>query len=765
MKMNSVRWNIGFGMFILMALISSGVYLLLTFGPQTNSEQVFQNRFHGQAALIATSLNSGIESRDIENLSHRLDRLVDGQDLVYAIIASEYGIVSAYNKEPDVYNEMAQLTAMPGISPDGSIYRISLPIQSDTYLQLYTGFSTAPALFSIERTKTRAILIGLAIFIVGLGGSTLISAWIIRPLNQLISAADSVTAGEDASLVEKIPDDEIGTVARSFNAMSSRVKELNEQLDEATEDMALYAGELDALKKDRSRFESALKASEKRFRTIVDNTNDVFVVVDGDWKIKWVSASFKRFAGSKASSAVGLDLSAIVHPDDELDIRSALDQSASTIPNQGHVEARCHTASGAWKDAVISIKDLRGASGIGGILLTITDISETKRTQRELIQAKETAEEMIRLKDSFLANMSHEIRTPLTGILGFAQVLLEETSGDQKQLVSYIRDGGDRLLKTLNSFLDLAQLESNSINHNVERIDLVAETRNVVAHFMPEAQTRNLGLDVQTEQPVLYARIDRSIYVRILQNLLHNAFKFTESGSILTRIVSEEEWVRIEVEDTGVGISEEFLPDVFKEFRQESSGLTRTYEGAGLGLSITRRLLNLMGGSIEVSSKKGEGATFSFRVPAASHVTKVSKATDTDMGQTPANNFPTVLLVEDNPDTQMLISRLIRDEYDVTVAGSGQAAIDLATNQFFNLIVMDINLGDGLNGVETLKEIRRLGNDVVPAIAVTAYALPGDEAKFISNGFADYLSKPFGREDLLRVIKKNVLPMKKARAS
>lgn len=764
MKMNSIRWNIGFGMFVLMSVISSGLYLLLTLGPQTSAEDIFRNRFHNQAALIASSLNSGIEPADIQQLSGRLEKLVQGQDLSYAILASEYGVVSSYNRFPDKYDDLSQLTAIPGLSADGSIYRVSLPVESDSYLQLYTGFSTAPAMHLIARAKLRAALLSFAVFIVGLGGSMLISAWIVKPLNRLAEAAGSVTAGEATAIVEKIPDDEIGTVARSFNAMSHRVQELNDQLDEATEDMTLYATELDSLKKDRSRFESALKASEKRFRTIVENTNDVFLVMDGEWKVKWASASFKKLTGSSPSEITGASLSDIV----DVDNADVFDTILATEIPPGSariVEARCESASGEVKDIVVDVKDLRGASGIGGILLTITDISETKRTQRELLQAKETAEEMIRLKDSFLANMSHEIRTPLTGILGFAQVLMDETRGEKKQLATYIRDGGDRLLKTLNSFLDLAQLESNSINHNVERLDVVLETKNVVSHFVPEAHARNLELDIEAEADALYARVDRSIYVRILQNLLHNAFKFTKTGKIAVAIRSEPEWVCVDVADTGEGIAEDFLPSIFKEFTQESSGLTRSHEGAGLGLAITRRLLSLMGGSIDVESEKGQGTTFTFRLPTASRITHVASASGTDMAHAPTPEMPAVLLVEDNPDTQLLISRLIRDKYDVAVASSGQAAIDLVNNQHFRLIIMDINLGDGLNGVETLTEIRRQGMQDVPVIAVTAYALPGDRAKFLNNGFNDYLAKPFGRDDLLKVIKKNLLPASKAKAS
>ena len=752
MKMNSIRWNIGFGMFMLMAVISFGVYQILTFGPETDTDEVYRTRFLGQASVLASSINSSIAPDDIGLISSRLDQLVNGADLEYAIIASESSVVSTYSKDGSEVDNIEEMTAMPGKSPDGRLYRVSIPIDSDSYLQLYAGFSTRAAQQAIRDRKMHAALVGFAVFIFGLGGSLIIASFITRPLKRLVEAAEKVESGEVAPPIEKVPDDEIGAVTKTFNTMTTRVIELSERLDEANEDMALYSSEVETLKTDRVKFETALKASERRFRTIVENTNDIFIVIDDELKVKWISATYTRAAGQSGSSIAGQSISEMIHPDDLEPIHSFFSSDDEILPA---LEARFRINDESWHDVLINVKDLRTASGVGGVLLTVTDISRTKSTQRSLEAEKESAEEMIKLKDSFLANMSHEIRTPLTGILGFAQVLSEELSGEHLQLIKHIKDGGDRLLKTLNSFLDLAQLESNSVNLNVERLDLVAETNNLVLQFGPEAQTRGIELNVTCEQDVLFARIDRSIYARILHNLLHNAFKFTPAGSITVNVASERDWIRVDITDTGVGIAEEFLPHVFNEFHQESSGFTRTHEGAGLGLSITRRLLDLMDGSISVESTKDQGSTFSFRVPAAS---RVRQPTPKPLIENPivTSSLPSVLLVEDNKDTQLLVSRLIRQEYDVTVAANGSAAVDLAMNNQFDLIIMDINLGEGLNGVETLNEVRRRGNTSVPVVAVTAYALPNDKAKFLRNGFADYLSKPFGRDELLALIKRNV---------
>ncbi|NND70656.1 MAG: response regulator [Rhodothermales bacterium] len=750
--MNSVRWNIGLGMFVLMTLISFGVYQTLTLGPSTDVSELYQTRFQGQASVLASALNSSIAAEDIGMLSDRLDQLINGADLEYAIVASENGVVSTYTRTGSNIDDVKAMTALPGVSSDGQLYRVSIPVESESSLQLYAGFSTESARESIKAEKLEAAILAFAVLIFGLAGSLILASVITRPLKRLVDAARLVESGDSGAPIHDVRDDEIGAVTRTFNTMTTRVNRLSEQLDEANEDMALYTSEVAALKTERVKFETALKASERRFRTIVENTNDIFIVIDDELKIKWISATYTRAAGRSGSSVAGQSVTDMIHPDDIEAIHAFFGSDDESIPA---LEARFRINDEGWHDVLINIKDLRTASGVGGVLLTLTNISETKNTQRELENAKETAEEMIRLKDSFLANMSHEIRTPLTGILGFAQVLQEELAGEQLQLVKYIRDGGDRLLKTLNAFLDLAQLESNSVNFNAERLDLVVETNNVVLQFGPEAHNRGIALDVTNDHDVLFARIDRSIYASVLQNLLHNAFKFTSEGSISVHVASEDDWVRVDVSDTGVGIAEEFLPLIFKEFHQESSGLTRKHEGAGLGLAITKRMLDVMKGSISVKSVKGQGSTFSFRVPGATQVRQASSK------KSPGENLvmselPSILLVEDNKDTQLLVSRLIRQYYDVTIASSGNAAVELAMNNKFDLIIMDINLGEGLNGVESLNEIRRLGNTSVPVVAVTAYALPGDEAKFIRSGFNDYLSKPFGRDELLDMIKRNI---------
>ena len=245
------------------------------------------------------------------------------------------------------------------------------------------------------------------------------------------------------------------------------------------------------------------------------------------------------------------------------------------------------------------------------------DVTERKTFERQLVAAKSAAEEMARLKTSFVANMSHEVRTPLTAILGFASVLGEELDGEQRELAEIIKQSGERLLETLNSVLDLARLEAEALHIDPRALNLNEELTAAARLFGPMAEKKNLSLILNVPDLPIWAPLDRAYLHRVLSNLLSNAIKFTEVGWVQLILKSLDTEVLIEVRDTGIGIAESFQPYLFEEFKQESTGLSRTHTGSGLGLAITQHLVNQMQGRIEVESIKGQGTTFSVTFPVA----------------------------------------------------------------------------------------------------------------------------------------------------
>ena len=231
--------------------------------------------------------------------------------------------------------------------------------------------------------------------------------------------------------------------------------------------------------------------------------------------------------------------------------------------------------------------------------------------------ARDEAEQMLRLKSSFLANMSHELRTPLTGILGYADLLTDEVTGEAAEMVSVIARSATRLCETVNSVLDLAQLESGGVRLRLESVDLVSEADEALRLLQPLAAARSLALRLGTPDATVCAYADRAAVHRVLNNLVGNALKFTQCGSITVSVGTCCGLAEIRVADTGPGIDPDFLPHLYDAFRQESDGHARTHEGNGLGLAITAGLVDLMDGHITVESERGTGTTFTVRLPLA----------------------------------------------------------------------------------------------------------------------------------------------------
>jgi len=253
-----------------------------------------------------------------------------------------------------------------------------------------------------------------------------------------------------------------------------------------------------------------------------------------------------------------------------------------------------------------------------GYVGSFSDITEGKETELELVMAKEAAEEMARIKSAFLTNMTHEVRTPLTVILGFTSMLKQGVRPQYQRFVKVIERSGRRLLLMLDSILDLAQLEAGSVDVENTSFNVVDVVESVSELIRPMANEK--GLTFQISKPVdgAYVKKGQRLVARVLNNLLDNAVKFTEEGGIEVEVSEREDHVYVTIRDTGIGITDAFLPHIFDEFSQESTGLERTHQGSGLGLAVSKRLLDLIGGHIRVTSNKGAGSAFIVELPKAS---------------------------------------------------------------------------------------------------------------------------------------------------
>lgn len=403
-----------------------------------------------------------------------------------------------------------------------------------------------------------------------------------------------------------------------------------------------------------------------------------------------------------------------------------------------------------------------------GFIGVFTDLTEIKRKEFELKLAKENAEEMNRLKSSFLANMSHELRTPLTGILGFTEILKDEVSDDgQREMIEYIKMSGQRLLSTFNSILDLSSIEANKYKIIYSDINIYDLLQTEINLFKSTAALKKVEILLEAPDEKSTIISDEHILKNIISNLIDNAIKFTHAGQItigyyFTEVFSVR-FLNIFIRDTGIGIPEEAKKIIFDEFRQASEGLGRSYEGSGLGLAITSKFVKLLNGEINVFSKVGAGSEFVIKIPAGNSagrgltgqkesisdfIFSVDKDSDGKLK---------ILLVEDDESNSNFIKHVLEPVYLIDIADNGKAAIKMAAESSYDLILMDINLGAGMDGLLVSKTIRSIDKYAnVPIIAITAYAMAGDKAKFLSQGLTDYIAKPFAISELLNVVSRNL---------
>ena len=390
----------------------------------------------------------------------------------------------------------------------------------------------------------------------------------------------------------------------------------------------------------------------------------------------------------------------------------------------------------------------------------IYDITNQKKVEHELIKAKEHAEESDRLKSAFLANMSHEIRTPMNGIIGFAELLKEPdlTGEEQRKYISIIEKGGERMLNIINDIINISKVESGQMEVSNSETNINELIEFIYSFFKPEANQKGIELffkDLLPEEDATINTDSEKVYA-ILTNLVKNALKFTLKGSIEIGYSKKNTEFEFFVKDTGNGILQEQKDIIFERFRQGSESLSRNYEGAGLGLTISKAYVEMLGGKIWVDSNHGSGSTFYFTIPFISdEAVKISNNYKPFVEVNISVKDLKILIVEDDEISELLISRVVRSFGNhILTTSNGLEAIDICRNNpDLDLILMDIKM-PVMDGYEATRQIRKFNKDVV-IISQTAFALADDREKSLAAGCNDYISKPLNKFLLIELIKKH----------
>ncbi len=377
--------------------------------------------------------------------------------------------------------------------------------------------------------------------------------------------------------------------------------------------------------KEEARPRAVIGDSEAQFMYVVEGLGEGVLVTDVSDKILYANKQMEEFTGHDVAQMLGRLSYELFLPEEAWPMY--LQQKEKwLLGNREEYEISVPKKDGSLLCMHVNVSPYRNSEGhITGTLAAFADITKRKRAEEEIQRtfehlkaAKEHAEEMNRLKTSFLSNIGHEVRTPLNSILGFSSLMNETLAGTENAAyASAIHASGKRLFDTFESILDLSRVESNTLELSPARVSLDAELYRIAGLLGPQASEKGLEMSIEV-RTALFAVIDAHYFERVIKHLLHNAIKFTSSGFVrirLDRSQQNTDCAEITIMDSGIGISEDFLPHLFEEFYQESDGLARNYEGTGLGLRIAKRLLDAMGGTLTVDSTKGKGSCFTITLP------------------------------------------------------------------------------------------------------------------------------------------------------
>ena len=395
------------------------------------------------------------------------------------------------------------------------------------------------------------------------------------------------------------------------------------------------------------------------------------------------------------------------------------------------------------------------------------EIFQRRQTQEELLNAKHAAEEANRAKSTFLANMSHELRTPLNAIIGYSEMLEEETRDSGKienaQDLKKIQSAGKHLLSLINDVLDLSKIEAGKMGLHLETFDVSQVIEEMVTTLQPAAAKNANSIHVHLAKNVSVMKADITKVRQILFNLLSNACKFTDHGTISVNVeqikVEDRDWIQFQVHDTGIGISAKQKENLFQEFAQADASIARKYGGTGLGLAITHRFVQLMKGQINVESEPGQGAIFTVQLPTHVVIETTESTQSESADKVPAassetkTGLETILVIDDDPSVRDLMSRfLTKLNFNVVAAANGEEGIHLAKHVHPLLITLDVVMPDcdGWTVLNRLKSDSQLAE--IPVIMVTVV---DNEAMGLELGASNYLIKPVDRDRLAVLVEKH----------
>ncbi len=514
---------------------------------------------------------------------------------------------------------------------------------------------------------------------------------------------------------------------------------------------------------ERKNVEEELRESNKKINTIINNLKGVIFRCrnDKNWTMKFISEGISELAGYESDDFIEnkvRSFTSIVYAPDRSrvanDIRKSLENDSTYT-----IEYRIATSTGAIKWVWERGRAAYDGPEINFIEGFITDITDRKHVEEELIRAKEKAEESDRLKTAFLHNISHEIRTPMNAIVGFTTLLdsPDLDNDSRRQYMDIIFQSSNQLLSIITDIVDISNIEVGHVKLSIGTVNINTLIKNLFDQFSLRAKQQGIELSyVNTlTDDTSFVLTDGTKLIQVLTNLINNALKFTPRGAIEFGYTLRDNDVEFFVKDSGIGIDNENFDKIFNRFYQIESSLSKQFSGTGLGLAISKAYIELMGGRIWLTSRPGKGTTFFFTIPHDNPETLnfTTKAVNTQSTMSKASGR-TILVAEDDRINFLLIREILSKTGIVILwAANGEEAVEICRkNNEIDILLLDIKMPI-MDGYEALKIIKTF-RPTLPVVAITAYAQETDKEKAIAEGCVAHITKPIDRTQLFGVLQK-----------
>lgn len=760
-----LAWSFSFVSLLIVLGLGSLLYI---YERDAQYEQGNQNAFD-LARSFTYSSTSWVLANDLTGLQEVLQGISEAKDIKFAVVLTPQGEVLASTRKEYIGHFLSDAISQrllqgpieqQTLINESNLIDVAVPIKAGNR---HIGWVRVEMTRDTVNASLREITIaGIGIAMLLVLAKITIAAKLARNLtsglDRLVTLANEIERGKTFRREEIQRIDEIGVLSRHlYRMLDALEQEKNTRLEkEARFRKLVKAAPIPMCYVSKY---NTIESINDRFSEVFGYTHEEIPTLDAWWQLAYPDEEYRKSVLSTWNNAV----------------QTAMDTGQDILPQEYRVTC---------KNGDVRIVEISGVTLDEDFLATFIDLTVRKQAEKELIQYKDHLEDLVqqrtvalelarevaemanRAKSTFLASMSHELRTPLNAILGFSNLMRKEPqlSPMQRENLSIISRSGEHLLNLINDVLDMAKIEAGNVQVESVPIDLGALVRDVADLMHVRAQEKGLQLQIdQSSKFPRYIKGDETRLRQVLLNLVGNAIKFTKQGGVTLHLgtkSNEKTYLLIDVEDSGVGIKPEDQQKIFHPFVQV--GETSLQKGTGLGLTITRQYVELMGGTVSVESALGKGSIFRVEIPLeVADESDVVKLTGVVRGEVVglAPNQPEyrILIVEDQKENQILLSQLMTSVgFSVKVADNGEQGIQLFQSWQPHLIWMDRRM-PVLDGVEATRRIRELPNGKdVKIVAVTASALTEQRAEIMKAGMDDFVVKPYRFNDIYECLIKQL---------